>query len=157
MLVVEVHLAEPVLQIEDGLVVISLNRDLRFAFGHSPPGHGLLHDGLEERLLRLEGDFEHAGQLFVREVMFGVAGFRGENSEGVEVALIFEVLGYEGVADLLDEGGIGLRLGSGFCVFELVDYLFAELELDVVDELVVLAEGVEQLLLVEVLFVHFQL
>jgi hypothetical protein len=71
--------------------------------------------------------------------------------------LILEILGNEGVADLLDEGGIRLGLGSWFGVFELVDYLFAELELDVVDELVVLAKGVEQLLFVEVLFVHFSI
>lgn len=114
-------------------MIISLNRDLSFAFCHSSPRHGLLHDSFKEGFLGLEGDFEHAGQLFVREVMFGVAGLRRENREGVEVALIFEVLGYEGVADLLDEGRIRFGLGGWFCVFELVDYLFAELELDVVD------------------------
>lgn len=75
----------------------------------------------------------------------------------MEVALILEVLGYESVADLLDEGGIGFGLGSGFGAFELVYYLFAELKLDVVDQLVVLAEGVQQLFFVEVLFVHFLL
>ena len=157
LLVGKVHLAQPILQVEDGLVIIGLNGDLGFAFGHSSPGHGLLHDGLKERFLGLEGDFEHAGQLFVREVMFGVAGFGRENCEGVEVALVLEVLGDEGVANLLDEGGIGLGLGGWFGVFELVYYLFAQLELDVVDQLIVLTEGVEQLFFVEVLFVHFSI
>lgn len=87
--------------------------------------------------------------------MFGIAGFWRENGKRVEVVLILKVLCYESVANLLDKGGIGIGLGDGFGVFELVDYLFPELELDVVDQLVVLAEGVEQLFFVEVLFVHF--
>lgn len=68
-----------------------------------------------------------------------------------------EVVEEEADAYFFDEGGIGDWLLGGFAGFEFVDNFLSEVKFDGIDEFVVVGHGAEQLLLVEMLFVHRRL
>jgi len=88
----------------------------------------------------------------MRKVVLIKMRFRCEYGERVVVVVCLEVVGEEGVADLAEKAV--MNGGRGRTLLEFVNYLLPQLQLDVVDQVFVFAKGIQQLFLVEVLFVH---
>ncbi len=63
----------------------------------------------------------------------------------------------EGVGKFSQESVISWGRRSRLRIFELAYDLLAQLQLYVIDQLVVLAESVQQFLLVQILFVHYRI
>ena len=68
--------------------------------------------------------------------------------------MILKVLCKESVAQLREQRLFDVLIDSQLIIFELADDFLPQLKLHIVYQVAILAKSVEQLLLIEVLFVH---